>query len=946
MLRRLKTTAAIFSWIVLIGCGTAQSQKTEELFDQAERLVKRGQWARSISALEKVVVADPKDAEATRYLAWAYEATGDYAKLIELAQRRTADDVNDTSWFVAWIDALRIVGRDPEAQKAIEERLKARGDDFLVESILGDIHFRHGRLREAEEIFTRLVVRAQKVVVDSPPDLVGLGRAYRFFRDGRPNPADQAESVLFEAKKKDKNFMRAYEELALVYAYMKDRWADVKKTYATALELRPRWPKYLMGYVLANEIRLQFDEGEAREKLDEALAINPRFPDALVEKGLRELSDALWDSAKKRFDAALEVNPSHIDALAGLAAWGYLTKDMAQFEVYEKRVLALHPSYGRLYQLTAGVLNERRRWPESLEFMRKATALEPDNPRLWDDLARYALYLGHEDEGKKALETADRLSPYGRVWRTNMYLVREKIEKFDENKTDRLVVRMPKTESKILGPLIVPFLEKSFDEFKERYEFTPTLPVLVEVFPKHDDFAVRTMGTQGLGALGVCFGPTIFMDSPRAQKEGTYNWRSTAHHELAHVFTLQLSKGRTPRWLTEGLSTWEEVRRSPSWGRHMENDLLDAYANDKIFDVVGFDAGFHGPRIIFAYYQGGLVCEWLEKTYGVKKIREMLVLYGDDKQTPQVLKEALGISPERFDREFKEFVAKKLEKVRRIPNWDQDSMTRFKAEIEAKKDVQENRIKLAWAHRQRGNAFDADTVLKELLDSGATDWRIDFLQGVRALEGKAKDVAAKHFASAVEKGGVDSTLFFALAKNAEETRDTKAAIEFYKKSDECHPYEPNPNRSPKIQLARLAKAAGDMESYYRRLEEYIELADTAVDLRWELYKAQMGRKNVDAALLLLEEIRCVTPYDREIYVEEAKIFAEQKKFVEAAQALEIILDLGVEGKKEEVDVRLRLARALAVIGKKDDAIYQYERVLDMDPENSAAKDELMKLEQK
>ena len=78
------------------------------------------------------------------------------------------------------------------------------------------------------------------------------------------------------------------------------------------------------------------------------------------------------------------------------------------------------------------------------------------------------------------------------------------------------------------------------------------------------------MGLPGLvGALGACFGSVVAMDSPRARPPGEFSWQATLWHELAHVFTLQLSKYRVPRWLTEGISVYEEHRRSPAWGREL-----------------------------------------------------------------------------------------------------------------------------------------------------------------------------------------------------------------------------------------------------------------------------------------------------------------------------------------------------------------------------------------
>ena len=49
-----------------------------------------------------------------------------------------------------------------------------------------------------------------------------------------------------------------------------------------------------------------------------------------------------------------------------------------------------------------------------------------------------------------------------------------------------------------------------------------------------------------------------FADDARAP--GKFQWEATLWHELAHVITLQMSNQRVPRWLTEGISVYEEKR--------------------------------------------------------------------------------------------------------------------------------------------------------------------------------------------------------------------------------------------------------------------------------------------------------------------------------------------------------------------------------------------------
>ena len=134
-------------------------------------------------------------------------------------------------------------------------------------------------------------------------------------------------------------------------------------------------------------------------------------------------------------------------------------------------------------------------------------------------------------------------------------------------------------------------------------------PVQVEVYPDHEDFAVRTMGMPGLGALGVTFGQVVAMDSPSARKPGDFNWGSTLWHEMSHVYILSATNGRVPRWFTEGLAVHEETQVSPEWGDHMSPDILVAIRDKKLLPVAKLDRGFIFPeypaQVVVSYFEAG-----------------------------------------------------------------------------------------------------------------------------------------------------------------------------------------------------------------------------------------------------------------------------------------------------------------------------------------------------
>src|SRR5439155_5798891 len=126
---------------------------------------------------------------------------------------------------------------------------------------------------------------------------------------------------------------------------------------------------------------------------------------------------------------------------------------------------------------------------------------------------------------------------------------------------------------------------RAYATFAQRYGYTPSPPIRIEVYRSHTDFSVRTVGMGGLGALGVSFGTTLAFDSPAAKDAGNFNWGSTVWHELAHTFTLGLTDNRVPRWFSEGLSVYEEHHGKPGWGAHVTPEWLVAFREGKLVPV-------------------------------------------------------------------------------------------------------------------------------------------------------------------------------------------------------------------------------------------------------------------------------------------------------------------------------------------------------------------------
>jgi Flp pilus assembly protein TadD len=221
-----------------------------------------------------------------------------------------------------------------------------------------------------------------------------------------------------------------------------------------------------------------------------------------------------------------------------------------------------------------------------------------------------------------------------------------------------LTFKFPPEQAAVLKAYALPLGAEAMKTFTEHYGFTPTGPILVEVFASHDDFAVRTIGLPGItGALGACFGRVVSMDSPSARKPLDFSWQATEWHELAHVYSLQLSKYRVPRWLTEGISVFEEHRRNPAWGREVALHNAEAWGRGKTFGVKGLPNAFKNPEnYTLAYFEASLVVEHLVNLHGDAGLRTLLLAYADGANDTTAFAKAFGQSVDEVDTSFKAFV--------------------------------------------------------------------------------------------------------------------------------------------------------------------------------------------------------------------------------------------------------------------------------------------------
>lgn len=496
---------------------------------------------------------------------------------------------------------LRRHGKLPEAHTCFE-RLAAGSDPYLkAEGLWGAEQF-----QEANNQFREVLKQNPK----SAEYRVRWGRLFveRF-------GSDTARGLFEEALEIDKNNAGAYLGMALITAEGFSAKASEFAKKAADLDPKLAEAHELLAYL-------------ALEDNDEALAA--------VEA-----------------DKAIAISPEALDGMAIHATIDFL-HDKTSSE-WTDRILKINPVYGQAYSTAGHFFFINRRYTEEIRAYRKALEL---NPRLWDarsQLGVSLMRLGNEDEARTQLEECYNAG-YRNAETVNSLRLLDSFKNYVTIKNGNTILRLHQKEAELLRPYFESELKRAIATYEKKYQMKLDGPVQVEVYPDHEDFAVRTMGMPGLGALGVTFGAVVAMDSPSGREPGSFHWASTMWHELSHVFVLQATNSRVPRWFTEGLAVYEETAAAPDWGDRLDPQAIQAIQNKKLLPVSEIDRGFIHPsypsQVIVSYFQAGKICSYIAEKWGYSKLLDMIHSFAKLESTPDVIRKDLGLSPEEFDTQF------------------------------------------------------------------------------------------------------------------------------------------------------------------------------------------------------------------------------------------------------------------------------------------------------
>lgn len=653
----VRILACVLSACVLLGYSAASGAKETGRYLSGKAALRSGDYEKARKSFE-AGLNDGENSEALQAgLLQVLRETGDYADLIRRAEEFLASRPRSSLLHLERGRIAAAVSDYAGAEKHFRQagQLAAAGSAVYMEATrhLAEVLEATGRRGEAQTCWNHLIGEYRRGRVQGSQSLGAA--AIALWRRGS---IQDAKDVFLDAT--DSNAGEVSLETLADFGYLfldKYNATEALNIFRDCLKINRFYPKALTGIAMAKRYDSDF---EAATYAMTALNVNPNYVPA--RNLLAELAIESEDlrEAQEHIQASLQSSPVDLEALSLQAVCFYLSGRSDDFAAAEKKILTANKSYGRLYYILAENLVSRRKYQEAVDFNRKAVALDPELWAAYVSLGMNLTRTGQLEEGRRAIQTAFDGDGYN-VWAFNSLNLLEQMNAFAASSSAHFRFLMSEEDAPVLSIYAAGLAEEVYAKLTQRYGFAPRGPLQIEIFPDHGGFAVRTLGLPGLsGALGVCFGKVIAIDSPRARRSGAFNWGSTLWHEFAHVISLQMSNHNIPRWYSEGISVYEENRARPGWGDNLTLSFIKAYKEGKLLKASELNNGFVRPKnpeqIMLSYYQAGLVCQWIEETFGFDKIPKSLLLFAENKSSEEVFLQTLGLNAAGMDAAYARFL--------------------------------------------------------------------------------------------------------------------------------------------------------------------------------------------------------------------------------------------------------------------------------------------------
>ena len=821
--------------------------------------------------------------------------SGRYETALRLAGEWAKANAADATATIVAARAAMALGHDENARKRLEAAVDAAPDNLALRDSLMRLYEATGQRGALAPLIDRSYDdwKSGRVNKTRAADLIAIATAVRL-----DNNWKDASNALRDAVKAEPKAIAANLDWGFVFLE-KHSVANAEASFRDVLKLDPEQPDAHAGMARVL-LEQRYDVAAADSELRLALAVNPQHAGALALRAEIALDGEDFAAAAAQVAALRQVNPRDAGAARIAAASNFLRDDRAGYEQELDRRLAVNATDGDFFAFVAEALNHHRRYEDARAVAEEGARVDPQSARCLAALGSTLLRLGDEENGLAALRRAWKRDPYD-VRTYNLLNLFDTIipAQYTWVSTAHLRFRVPLAARIAVEAVVAPFLEETYARYVARYAFSPQGPIVLELYTDPAHYGVRTVGLPAIGVAGVCFGRVITSQSPTNH---AFNWAMVLSHELAHVFAIELSRSRVPRWFTEGLAELETMRARPEWSRHDDVAIWGALKTGRLPTLVSLSSAFINAQnpddATAAYAHAAAAMDFLDRRFGFAKIRAALLQYGGGARGGEVLEALSGMKLDALETAFREDFA------RQTSRYDQQYLPTQTlrrplpdAERRALAAPRNVRAQVEWglaalAHRDQKTAAAAEAKAAALPPASDGDAAaVLFLTAELALARREADAASAALQAllALPDGrgdGYDVRVRLALAEIHRQDRPAaeghlRKAISFDPTRVEAH--------------ALLTELLGDMgrpDDKRAEQEATLRLESQSIVLAKQALLANARAGRASGVIALAATATFIDPADPEVHAALGRALASTGQTAAAARAFETALLFG------------------------------------------------------
>jgi len=312
-----------------------------------------------------------------------------------------------------------------------------------------------------------------------------------------------------------------------------------------------------------------------------------------------------------------------------LAAAGYFLAgrhevdrgNMSQAKHYFDLALRLEPDNSVLLTYYAACLMRTGNASEAVTYAQRAARADPASPDALAMLGFVEFAADHTQEAIQAWKKSLKLRPDATV---QQYLERAERESsaesdFSQRESSHFNLHFEgkQTPENFRRDLLAT-LEAHYDDLVRDVGYSPRNTIAVTLYTEQAFFDVtRAPSWSGAVNDGKLRIPISGMTSM------TSDLSRVLKHELTHSFVNQMSSGRCPTWLQEGIAQIEEGKSSAAYGRPLAQ-LFAAGQEIPYNALEGSFMRFSTPEAATAYAESLAAVEYIRDTYGMSDVPRIL----------------------------------------------------------------------------------------------------------------------------------------------------------------------------------------------------------------------------------------------------------------------------------------------------------------------------------